>query len=158
MRAAVGSYRYLESGLPNVFIDNVRIWRCPKGHKDVEIPAAGQLHEVIAKMILEQGRELTHRETQFVCQSLMMDAGQLAHCLGVDQARAEALLEGEQSADDPERLRLKEVLYLDPLRGRWSFVDLLARMEMRTSVNRIAVQVPYPLLDASARVRFVHRR
>ena len=44
--------QYVESGLDNVWLNNVPVWLCASGHQALNIPAVSQLHDVLADLIV----------------------------------------------------------------------------------------------------------
>jgi len=67
MEGRKGSYRYVESGLNSVTINDILVFHCTQCNDVVpEIPAAGVLHRVIAVQILLKKTLLTDSELRFL--------------------------------------------------------------------------------------------
>ena len=81
---ASGSVEYTESGLDNILLENVPVWRCPNGHEDVQIPAVNELHQVIAKSIVAQPWALMGDEIRFLRKSLGYSARQFSALVGLN--------------------------------------------------------------------------
>ncbi len=43
-------------------LENVPVWRCAKGHEDVQIPAVGQLNALLSQLIVTQPWPLKEQE------------------------------------------------------------------------------------------------
>lgn len=82
----VGEYQYLESGLNNVIIEGIEIFRCPCGEHSALIPHIVELHKTIAKCLIEQTRPLNGKEIRFLRKNMGMKAMNFARLLGVDNA------------------------------------------------------------------------
>ena len=81
----VQNYRYLESGLNNVYLDNVETTLCEGcGDHGVILPRIGELHETIAQAIALQPFLLDGDEIRFLRKHLRMKARQWAALLRVD--------------------------------------------------------------------------
>lgn len=81
-----GLYHYTESGLPDVFLKNVRWTLCEKcGAREVELPKLGQLHRCIAWSIVTKNMFLTGPEMIFLRRMLRKSQGEMASLLGVTQ-------------------------------------------------------------------------
>lgn len=73
---------YPESGLDDVELLNVPIWVCQNGHREVEIPAIEDLHNVLAHMIVRQLTPLSGRDIRFVRKRVGLTARQFAARIG----------------------------------------------------------------------------
>lgn len=83
MRADEKSYRYRESGLNNVVLSGIRVWECPEGHKQPEIPNIKGLHRLIARVLTESRSRLRGAEARFLRKFLGYAAKDFARVLGV---------------------------------------------------------------------------
>ena len=66
MRRDVATVEYRECGLDNVVLQNVPVWKCQRGHMDVQVPAIDSLHMVIAKMLVLQPWPLRGQDVRFL--------------------------------------------------------------------------------------------
>jgi putative zinc finger/helix-turn-helix YgiT family protein len=81
-----GLYRYDGSGLPDVFLKNVKWTRCDNcGETTVDIPRLSQLHRCIAWMVVMKNSYLTPEEMVFLRKMLGKRQGEMATILGIDQ-------------------------------------------------------------------------
>ncbi len=77
-----GAVPYPESGLDNVQLMNVPIWRCENGHEEVEIPDVEQLHDLLAHQIVRQPTPLSSRDIRFLRKRLGLSARDFASRMG----------------------------------------------------------------------------
>ena len=73
---------YPESGLDNVQLLNVPVWMCQNGHVEIEIPAVGDLHNLLAHMIVRQRAPLSGRDVRFLRKRAGLTARQFAAQIG----------------------------------------------------------------------------
>lgn len=77
-------YQYAESGLDNIFLIDVRVWRCPKCKEEVaEIPKIGKLNRLILKDLLEKPTRLTGKEIRFMRKEVGLPAKKFAALMRV---------------------------------------------------------------------------
>lgn len=76
-------YHYRESGLSNVYLQNIATYQCECGEKLVQIPAIDRLHDAIAYQLLKKPSLLTGPEFRFLRKWVGLTANQLAALLGV---------------------------------------------------------------------------
>lgn len=77
-------YHYIESGLPSVFLKNVKWSECPACHaREVTLPRVGQLHRCIAWHIATKPSRLTGEEIRFLRKMLRKNQKQMAELLGL---------------------------------------------------------------------------
>ncbi len=77
-------YHYTESGLKNVYIDGIMMFRCPACDAEFpEIPNVEGLHASIADALMRKPYTLTGREFRFLRKEMRMRAKDLATVLGV---------------------------------------------------------------------------
>ena len=79
-------YHYLGSGLPDVYLKNVKWAICSECKEiTVEIPRIGQLHRCIAWLIILKKSFLTGQEMIFLRKTLRKNQREMAESLGVSQ-------------------------------------------------------------------------
>ncbi len=84
MRATRENYRYDASGLSNVVLENVDIYRCPKcGGEHVGISRIEGLHRALARAIIEKPSRLAPEEIRFLRTHLDWSGVDLAEHIGV---------------------------------------------------------------------------
>ena len=79
----IGKHHYLESGLPNVWIEGVEIFECNCGENFAYIPCASELHRLIAEILLQKEEQLSGREVRFLRKHMGLKAKDLAQKIGV---------------------------------------------------------------------------
>ena len=80
-------YKYDESGLPGISLENVEVRRCHGcGEREVSIPDMEGLHRAMAKFIIEKKPSLTGSEIRFLREFLDLSAVDLAKQMGIDPA------------------------------------------------------------------------
>ena len=83
MYVETGRYHYIESGLNNVYVDNITIYKCPCGESVASLFQVGNLNDLIAKTVLRKPSLLNGNEIKFLRKNLHMPAKSLAQKLGV---------------------------------------------------------------------------
>jgi transcriptional regulator with XRE-family HTH domain len=96
LRAERKTVHYLESGLDNVWLNNVPVWLCSNGHEELEIPAVDQLHDVLADLIVRKPTPLVGAEMRFLRKRLGLTAQQFAGRLGVTAVHLSRLENGRR--------------------------------------------------------------
>lgn len=79
---AVEQYQYRESGLDNVFVRGVGIYRCKCGQEYVQLPGAQEIHDQVASSLLHKPSLLTGREAKFLRKWLRLTSENMAKALG----------------------------------------------------------------------------
>lgn len=86
MNKREGTHRYEESGLKNVLLINVPIYRCPSCKEtDVEIPRIEELHRLIGSLIVLSPEGLKGEEARYLRKQMGYTAEELAEHLGVSR-------------------------------------------------------------------------
>lgn len=85
MKKKTGRHHYVESGLPNVFLEGINIYYCSCGAREPGIPCIEPLHKLIAEIIVEKSPRLTGPEIRFLRGQLELKANELAKILGVSK-------------------------------------------------------------------------
>jgi transcriptional regulator with XRE-family HTH domain len=83
MTETTGKVPYPESGLSNVELSNVPVWRCTNAHEDVQIPAIDGLHLVLARAIVAQPWGIRGNEVRFLRKFLGYSARAFSHAIGM---------------------------------------------------------------------------
>lgn len=79
---AIEEYRYRESGLDNVFVSGVGIFRCHCGQEYVHLPGAQEVHDKVASVLLSKSSVLTGPEAKFLRKWLRLTSEEMAKVLG----------------------------------------------------------------------------
>jgi putative zinc finger/helix-turn-helix YgiT family protein len=81
-----GPYHYTESGLPNIYLKNVKWARCSKCNDvHVEISRIGQLHRCIASYVVLKNNFLTGPDMVFLRKMLKKTQRAMADDLGISE-------------------------------------------------------------------------
>lgn len=118
MVSTVERYRYDESGLPNVWLENVEIHRCPEcGEVEVVIPGLDTLHRVIAERLARKPTRLTGAEIRFIRKTVGWSAKDLARFMHIDPATLSRWETGKENAG-PQSDMLVRLLFVhhEPVR------------------------------------------
>lgn len=104
MEKTEGTHRYLESGLKNVILVGVPIYRCAACREtEVEIPAMEELHLLLAFLIILQPTRLTADEIRFLRSHLGYSQDDLATKLGVSRVSVARWETGKTVTLDQEK-------------------------------------------------------
>ncbi|MBI3279797.1 MAG: YgiT-type zinc finger protein [Acidobacteria bacterium] len=72
------NYRYAESGLSNVILQDVEVADCPKcGNSDVIVPRMAKIHRAIAQALVNSPARLTGEQFRFLRKHLGLSGDQL---------------------------------------------------------------------------------
>jgi putative zinc finger/helix-turn-helix YgiT family protein len=83
----IPEYHFTASGLDNVYLHDVKAYRCPNcGNGDVMLFATEKILQTIAKGLIEKRSELTGKEIRFLRKRMQMTAEELGSIMGVDKA------------------------------------------------------------------------
>jgi putative transcriptional regulator len=85
MKREVRDHQYIESGLSNVILKNIPMYKCLCGNEMAEIPAIERLHQKIAEDLFRKPALLTGEEIRFLRKEMELKAVELAHLLGVSK-------------------------------------------------------------------------
>lgn len=83
MHRVLRTVDYPECGLSNVVLHNVPVWECANGHQDVQIPAADELHRLLAEMVVGQPSPLTGEDIRFLRKQFGYSARALSDRVGL---------------------------------------------------------------------------
>lgn len=111
MEKETRDYRYTESGLSNVTLKNVQVYRCPCGNEMVEIPTIERVHQTIAEALFKKPALLTGEEIRFLRKEMGLRSVKLAHLLGVSKVTV-SRWENQAKPIGPTSDRLIRSLYL----------------------------------------------
>lgn len=78
-------YHYTESGLDNVYIENMKAVVDDAGETVYEIPYVNELHKVIACAIVEQAAAMSPKELRFLRTELGLTQAELAQIVHTDE-------------------------------------------------------------------------
>jgi DNA-binding transcriptional regulator YiaG len=95
----IGEYHYLESGLDNLWLCGIEIYRCKCG-ESAAIPQPLTLHRTIAKCLLMQKNPLSGKEIRFLRKHMAMKAIEFAKRVGVDNSTVSRWENGKENPSD----------------------------------------------------------
>jgi len=105
-----GDHLYVESGLDNVLLHGIPIFKCGEGHRLPTIPNVGSLHDAIAQTLIEKRARLAGREVRFLRKHMGLKAVELAKLLGITKQRM-SQLENERDVVSNQTDRLIRAAY-----------------------------------------------
>ena len=79
----VATYQYKESGLDNIFLENIPVYDCPCGISFASIFRVPRLNELISKELLKKPSLLRGNEIRFLRKSLYMSSKAFATKLSI---------------------------------------------------------------------------
>jgi len=79
-------YHYTESGLDNVYLGNVSVYRCECGEYFASIPAIIELNSVIAIYLIKKKTFLKGQEIKYLRKNAGLNAKTFAEFIGVDKS------------------------------------------------------------------------
>lgn len=95
-----GKYHYTESGLQNLWLEGVEVFKCDCGEKFAFIPRIQELHNLIGKILLEKEDQLSGREIRFLRKHMGLKAKDFAKELGVGNVTVSRWENGESSPSE----------------------------------------------------------
>ncbi len=84
MQRSRGAIPYRESGLDNVRLENVPIWKCRNGHVDAQVPAVDELHKLLAEILVMQPTPLRGQDVKFLRKFLGYTVRDMAALIGLN--------------------------------------------------------------------------
>jgi putative zinc finger/helix-turn-helix YgiT family protein len=99
-KITIKDYHYLESGLDNLWLCDVEVYRCQCG-ESAAIPQPIEIHRAIAKCLLMSQTPLSGKEIRFLRKHMAMKAIEFAKRMGVDKATISRWENGKENPSDP---------------------------------------------------------
>lgn len=137
----IGDHHYLESGLSNVVLKQVKIYTCDNcGEVAVKIPRVKALHGYIANRLIEKGSLLTGEEVRFLRKRMGLKAVEFANILGVTKETV-SRWENNQTTLSSTADRATRLMYTAIENfGMAEFLNLLARVQRGRELENIDVR------------------
>lgn len=110
MKESKETYHYKESGLKNVFLENVSVYRCTCGEYIASIPAVIELNSVIALNLFKKKNMLKGEEIKYLRKNAGLSAKLFADYLGVDKSTI-SRWENNKRVHDKSNDRLIRLIY-----------------------------------------------
>ncbi|MGD9975199.1 MAG: type II TA system antitoxin MqsA family protein [Desulfatirhabdiaceae bacterium] len=86
MTKTTDDHSYRESGLENILLKGIDIFRCGCGERVISIPAMPELNAVIGRMLVNKKSPLMGREIRFLRKNMGLTGKRLSEIMGVDNA------------------------------------------------------------------------
>ena len=96
IQSKIGRYKYKESGLNNVFLQNIPVYKCSCGISFASIFRVSRLNELITQKLLEKPTLLNGEEIKFLRKSMYMSSKDFAKGLGVEKTTISKWENGSQ--------------------------------------------------------------
>ena len=149
MKPKKGSYHYTESGLDNVYLDNVTIESCKCGEESVVIPKIDELHAVIANLLLHKKTPLLGKEVRYLRKEMGLSGVDLGKLLGVSNVSISRWENGEESVG-PQSERLVRVIYVQLMQERCKSVfpgvlPLLEEIKPKAGRKELNLNIKMPI-------------
>ena len=143
MISTVERYHYDESGLPNVWLENVEIRRCPNcGEEDVVIPRLDSLHRVLAEGLVRKPKRLTGAEVRFLRKTVGWSGKDLANLMHVDPATLSRWETGKENVGAQSDM-LVRLLFVQAEPVRDYRVESLAEVDTSDEAVEVLVTVKH---------------
>ena len=112
MKSKIRDYEYVESGLKDVVLRNIKVYECPScGELLPEIANVKQIHKWIAEYLLRKRSPLTGEEFRFLRKEMRKSAKELAPLLGVHPVTV-SRWENNKEIIGPQSDRLIRMLFV----------------------------------------------
>jgi putative transcriptional regulator len=106
------TYQYVESGLDNVYLENIEVRACKScGDRSPRIASINKLHDTIARALVLKPYPLSGRDIRFLRQHLGLKAREWAALMPVDVTTLSRWESGEQKIG-PQSDSLIRLLYI----------------------------------------------
>ena len=100
-----GSYKFIESGLDNVTLENIELIHCPHcGNEDPIIPAFNGLMKVLAKALIRKPAPLSGQEIRFLRKYTHKTGEEFGRLLAVDKTTVSKWENGQDVGATSDRL------------------------------------------------------
>ncbi|MFP4381979.1 MAG: type II TA system antitoxin MqsA family protein, partial [Candidatus Sumerlaeia bacterium] len=90
-------YHYTESGLDNIYLENIEVSRCSACHEEiVSIPAMPELNSLIGLILIKKKSPLNGKEIRYLRKNIGLKANEVAELMGVDTSTFSRWESGKQ--------------------------------------------------------------
>jgi|GEM_PF-1380580 len=96
IRKGIGNYRYKESGLDNVWLENLPVYQCSCKVVSASIFQLRRLHELIGRRLVEKPALLNGKEIRFLRKSIYLSSKAFSKRLGVGKTTLSKWENGSQ--------------------------------------------------------------
>jgi putative zinc finger/helix-turn-helix YgiT family protein len=134
-------YRYVESGLDNLYLKGITVWECPEcGSKEIEIPDPSGLQRVIAHGLVSKKAMLTGKEFRFLRTHLGHSSEDMAHRLGVTRETISRWENSSIKITGPADLAARQMVLLNAKNHDYKIVDLVQIIESRRRLRELEIK------------------
>ena len=117
MKKQKGEYRYTESGLDNVVLTGVTMYKCACGEAVPELKNVGRIHRAIADALTKKKSRLYGQEVRFLRKEIGMTAKDLAGLLSVNPVTVSRWESGKEKVGSVSD-KLIRMLYVQVMQER----------------------------------------
>jgi len=110
MKPSKEIYYYTESGLDNVYLDNVVVYKCECGEEFASIPAINELNATIGLDLIKKQAYLTGAEIKFLRKNIGLNSKSFAEFIGINKSTL-SRWENKKQEIDKSNDRLVRLLY-----------------------------------------------
>lgn len=144
MKKTKGSYKYVESGLDNVILENIPIYRCACGESMPELKNIEELHTIISDNLVKKAVLLTGQEIRFIRKQMGLNAKELASVLSVSPV---TVSRWETGTEKPGLIsdKLIRMLYIQAMQEKchkvFAISDILKTIKTRNGHKPLIIDV-----------------
>jgi putative zinc finger/helix-turn-helix YgiT family protein len=117
MKKAKGDYRYTESGLDNILLTGVTIYKCACGEVMPELKDVERIHRTIADVLVKKNTRLSGKEVRFLRKETGMSSKELAGLLSVSPVTVSRWESGKEKVGSVSD-KLIRMLYVQMMQER----------------------------------------
>jgi len=86
MTKTADDHRYRESGLENVVLKGIDIFRCDCGERVISVPRVPELNALIGETLIQKDSPLAGSEIRFLRKNMGLTGKRLSEIMGIDNA------------------------------------------------------------------------
>lgn len=125
MSEKTGTHHFLESGLSNVYLENISIRECACGYSEVSLPAFMNLQEILCKALISSPYPLKGEEIKYIRSAMGFHAKDLAKRLSVSAVTVSRWENGKVRMNRANAYLLKMMVNSHFSRERKKFAKML---------------------------------
>jgi DNA-binding transcriptional regulator YiaG len=144
----IGDYCFRESGLDNVWLEDVEILNCDCG-QSASVPRVPDILAIIADIIIKQNSMLSGKEIRFLRKNMWVKAGDFAAMLEVDPLTLAKWEAGEESPAPylDKRIRFVYAMWI----GKKELAIQIARDIYQETTQNKLIHIPVSALKSMSR-------
>ncbi|NOX34392.1 MAG: helix-turn-helix domain-containing protein [Deltaproteobacteria bacterium] len=157
MKESKELYHYIESGLDNVWLGDVSVYRCECGEYFASIPAIIELNLVIALYLIKKKTFLKGREIKYLRKNAGLNAKAFAEYIGIDKSTL-SRWENNKQIIDKSNDRMIRLFYatfkgVSPDKMKSFFDDVMKEIDNNGEETRINIPITDILSEQQAECR-----